>query len=411
MNIMTMLKSLKLRSFIYPLSALMLFLAGCAVAPDDPQDDGASSAGQDAPAADQASGDAESDLVALNEAQELATRFVTKRAAVSRGRQIKELHVERAKDDPVLYAFNFAEGGFAIVSADKRQFPVLAYSESGGFDIRALQENRLPPGVREWIEHAKELTVDIRSGKIAPLSDRSTFARIQADPDPDPIEGIIVPGGGGPCSGSYHYVKSLNLATTWNQGCGYNDEAPSASDGPCGKAWAGCVAVAMGQVMKYYQFPSGYDWANMANGFGTPATAHLLRDAGARVGMSYSGSGSSASLADVDDALESFGYSTSAQYTDYTFDKVRTEINANRPVIMRGTRDCDFLGFPTCGGHAWVVDGYDYAYYCENGTFPEYIHANWGWGGAYDGWYHDYSLTPGGQNYSYHNNIVIGIKP
>jgi hypothetical protein len=400
---MSMLKGLKPRSFIVPLSALML-LAGCAVAPDDPQDE-AAPAGQEAPAADQAASSAELNSIALDEAQALATGFLTRQAAASQGRKIKELHVERDADGPLFYAFNFTEGGFAIVSADKRQSPVLAYSQDGHFDIQALQDNALPDGVREWMEHTKEVTADIRSGKLAPLSPPSAFARLKEDS----TQSILLPGPG--CTDSYHHVKSLSLPTTWNQGCGYNDEAPLASNGPCGHAWAGCVATAMGQVMKYYQFPGGYDWGNMANGSGTPATAHLLRDAGIRVNMSYGGDGSGAYMWDVDDALRSFGYSSSTQYTDYLFGKIETEIDYNRPVIMSGTKDCDFLGFPTCGGHAWVVTGYEEYYYCDTGTYSQYLLMNWGWGGSYNGWYLAYKLNPGGANYNYHNQLIIGIKP
>ncbi len=55
------------------------------------------------------------------------------------------------------------------------------------------------------------------------------------------------------------------LSTIWGQGCYYNKFSPEDDRGPCNNAWAGCVAVAMGQIMKYWNEPSasnataGYD--------------------------------------------------------------------------------------------------------------------------------------------------------
>ncbi|UQA59812.1 C10 family peptidase [Polyangium aurulentum] len=397
---MNTLKVGRRSAFLYSLTFLALLQAGCAVEPDD-------QFGEEDPTTSQEALGGDPDLIPLEEAKSLATGLLAKEAATSRVRQIKDQHVERENDVPVLYVFNFTEGGFAVVSADKRQAPVLAYADKGSFDMRALRDGALPEGVAEWMEHAREVTRDIRSGRTAALSDRKTYERFKADT----TQNIEIPGGGGPCSGSYTNTKQLNMPAQWNQGCGYNDEAPLASGGPCGRAWAGCVAVAMGQVMKYYQYPGGYNWAGMYNYSSTPDTAHLLRDVGNSVGMSYGANGSGASMGSIDNALENFGYSTSAEHTSYGFWKVRDEIIANRPVIMSGTKDCDFLGFPTCSGHAWVVDGYKESFYCETQVYYNYLRNNWGWGGNYDGWYYDYKLNPGGKDYSYHNELIIGIKP
>ncbi len=78
---------------------------------------------------------------------------------------------------------------------------------------------------------------------------------------------------------------------------------------------------------------------------------------------------------------------------------------------MSGTRDCDFLGFPTCGGHAWVVTGVKDIYDCATQTAPAFHKMNWGWGGADNGWYAAGNLNPGGSNDNDHKEIVIGIKP
>jgi hypothetical protein len=61
-------------------------------------------------------------------------------------------------------------------------------------------------------------------------------------------------------------------------------------------------------------------------------------------------------------------------------------------------------------GHAFVCDGYD-----GNGLY----HFNWGWGGAYDGYFKLAILNPetgqvgsgSSDGYAYGQEIVIGIQP
>lgn len=343
------------------------------------------------------------DLVSLQEAQEQAIRFLTLEAtSASSGadRKIADSHTEYDGGVPALYIFNFENGGFAIVSANKRQGGILAYSETGNFPIRHagastfLGNESMPDGVLAWIENKK-------------VSAR----RIRNNAAQEPESFILIPPPGGSCTDSYNVKRELPLQTKWDQGCGWNQFAPEASNGPCGRAWAGCVAVAMAQIMRYHQFPSAFDWASMANTWSTTNTAWLLRDIGNRVNMSYGGDGSGAYMENVDAALEQYGYSTSAQDTSYSFYSLKNEISAGRPVVMSGSKDCSFLGFPTCGGHAWVVHGFQENYVCETGILYRYILSNWGWGGSLDGWYAEHDITPGDRDYNYNQKLVIGITP
>ena len=45
-------------------------------------------------------------------------------------------------------------------------------------------------------------------------------------------------------------------STTWNQDCYYNQLCPTATGGPCNKVYAGCVATAMAQIMKFWNWPA-----------------------------------------------------------------------------------------------------------------------------------------------------------
>lgn len=94
-------------------------------------------------------------------------------------------------------------------------------------------------------------------------------------------------------------VKSF-VSANWNQGCFYNANLPAVtSGGACGRAWTGCLATAMGQILKHYQYPSAhangskYDFAKMPDRVtsANPDVAKLMRDLGVSVGMNWGGHG------------------------------------------------------------------------------------------------------------------------
>ena len=204
--------------------------------------------------------------------------------------------------------------------------------------------------------------------------------------------------------------------------------------------------------MKYWEYPShgigshsytwnnqilsadfgatNYDWDNMTNCYGyyydsdmTPqhlsdpssieieAITTLMYHCGVSVNMKYGGSsakGSSATTSHVVYALISyFNYSsdivyrTKSDYEDEWITMVKAELDASRPLQYRGS---------TSGGHSFVCDGYD-----NN----DYFHFNWGWSGAFDGYFSLDNLDTGANNQSgqgngiYTNNqaAIFGIQP
>jgi hypothetical protein len=220
------------------------------------------------------------------------------------------------------------------------------------------------------------------------------------------------------------------LSTEWGQSTYYNDYCPVDYDGPDDHALVGCVAVAMAQVMKYYNFPetgSGshsyshpsygtlsadfgsttYDWDSMPDSLSDydSDVAELLYHAGVSVDMDYGPSGSGASTGATATALKTyFSYDNTASYvrkSDYSGDDwaalLREEIDNNRPVIYRGY-DVD-----AGSGHAFVCDGY---------SGSDYFHFNWGWYGSYqDEYFYLNDLTPGSHDYSDSQAAVVGIAP
>jgi len=61
-----------------------------------------------------------------------------------------------------------------------------------------------------------------------------------------------------------------------------------------------------------------------------------------------------------------------------------------------------YAGCGNDGCHAFVLDGKDAS---------NRFHFNWGWGGAYDGFYYFSYLNPGGVDFSSNQTMISGVEP
>jgi hypothetical protein len=202
------------------------------------------------------------------------------------------------------------------------------------------------------------------------------------------------------------------LTSSWHQGSPYNIACPM---GDGGRTVVGCVATAMTQIMKYWEWPpsgigshsyywwgddscggstsgqqlsadfsDSYDWANMPNNCDSgcdsaeqSALAELSYEAGVSVEMDYGACGSGAYMDDCMNAMENhFRYTPGMQErfrSSYSatswFNLIVDEIDAGRPMLYGIHR------------HAIVCDGWR-----DTGGLNQY-HMNYGWGGSYNGWY------------------------
>lgn len=232
------------------------------------------------------------------------------------------------------------------------------------------------------------------------------------------------------------------LKTTWGQNTPYNQHCPQRTnaDGELENCPVGCVALALGQIMKYYNYPetgkgsksyqpfglsevisadfenTQYHWELMRDSyvrFGSyksytdeeaDAVATLLFHTGVSVGTIYQLSGSSAfAYGNIPrDLVENFRYAEDEirylSRNDYDKEEwmalIFNELSNGRPIFYAGNS-------PTSGGHAFVLDGYD--------TTGQ-VHINWGWRGT-DNEYYDIDLLEGENNYSENQSMVIGIMP
>lgn len=342
-----------------------------------------------------------------------------------------------------IYIFN-CNSGFVIVSADDAAKPILGYSQQGTFD----PEN-IPANTREWLNgYNREIQYAIDSNIEAGNVTREDWNRLR--------------NGLGLEAKSTRSVSQL-LTTTWNQAPYYNNLCPY--DEEAGElSVTGCVATAMAQVMKYWNWPlqgtgshsytcdehpeygtlsadfgnTTYDWNNMpdmltegSSSTEINAVATLMYHCGISVEMMYSASASGAYTITYEGQLEYctenalrdyFGYSDDlhGEYRSFEYEgengdtllyeaysyyewtgMLKNDLDASRPIIYTGNGDA--------GGHAFVFDGYD-----NNDLF----HINWGWGGYGDGFFSVDALEPipggiggGGYVFNTFQTAVFGVEP
>ncbi len=294
-----------------------------------------------------------------------------------------ETFFHERSDTPAMYLINYNGGGFIIISATKSYYPILAYSENNSLSIDSIHNMNV--GLSIWTEEAKlaikesktfseETSSNIRilwtayesesptiskettvnytyeqymkfyqrmsqlytlcpGYSFGPLSSARSFLSESdynnlvniANAYGSPLECTIV----GYKQRPVEEVGPL-IGTEWHQHQPYNNLCPNQYP-------AGCVAIAMAQIMKFHGVPRTYNWNNMPNSSGTFDTQTLIYDIGRATNMDYGSDGSSTTIDEAKDAFSSMGYNVSKK--DHNYEDVGNELLIRkRPVYMRGDR-------------------------------------------------------------------------
>ncbi len=304
---------------------------------------------------------------------------------------------------------NLENGGYILISISKRLTPVKAYSLKGNFDT-------LPPAYKRFLTGEAEYNVRTLA---------TTGRTPQSTTDQENIE-------------RWNFLLNLQqyrtpliytpdthlLTTTWNQDSPYNKFLPEVNGE---KVVAGCVNIAMGQLMKYYGYPSAgkgvayhewngeqlkailyrpYNWANIPDALNSTVpdykvdeVARLIRDLAIAnyTDLSTDNSGASANISAL---IDNFGFSTGIMEINNTdnvtlfFSTLKDEIDAERPVLL------------LLPGHMAVADGY------ASDEAGKKIHLNLGWGGHDDDYYFlDQHIITDSYDFSPVLEIYYNIKP
>lgn len=206
-------------------------------------------------------------------------------------------------------------------------------------------------------------------------------------------------------------------------------------------AVVGCVAVAIGQITTYHQFPKVLDqntlnWDALTNS--NPqipefeAIAQHLAKIGHLAGNSWGLNATSSTDKKARKAFLRLGYSYVPRPAKYRQALVEESMSNHLPVYMSGSRiKHQFIITWYDKGHAWVVDGTlererTYTFYNYDGdivstslTKQSFFHCNWGWAGLYNGFFRKgvFNASEGpvfqdrnGQLYSTSNNSTYNYQ-
>lgn len=340
-------------------------------------------------------------------ARKIAIDFLTSKRQINTDVKICNPYVSTRSigDDRGYFIFNSTDGeGFAIVTAEDVLPEIVGYSATGHIDSQSMSD-----ALKLFLESYSQYVEDIRKG-IAVARDYSPTRSSTLPAEVEPV-----------------------VKTQWNQPAPYNKYCPD--DCP-----AGCVAVAIGQIMNYHKWPkvgtgasfttyngkaisvdfskSEYRWDLMKNTTkelkedeeAADAVAKLLFDCGISLKMNYSKNGSGAFDKDVALALFNFfGYKhTTLVYDSPNYysskeewiEKMKQEIVDGRPIYYSASSPKG--GGQDAAGHAFVISGYDE---------KNMVHVNWGWGGKDDGYYDIFRLDPGAYAFTDGQTAIYGIVP
>ena len=310
------------------------------------------------------------------------------------------LKTHSASKHPEYYVFTPEDSiGFVIVAGDDEVEPIVGYSLNAKFS-----NGQLPDALVKYLESYKFYVNKIRSGEELPK--HRTKTNVKA-------------------------IKPF-ITTTWNQSYPYNYYTPTIGGK---RTLAGCFAIAISQIMRYYEWPAAgkgtciatlndgydtekyitlgqeYDWSNMLDNYSNSykttemtAAARLIRDAGYACYSSYGTSTTWAyNIHALMALLRHFYYSPDIRLVDrmYYSDEswnamLQKELSSGRPVWFCGQ---DENG---TGGHSFICCGMD-----TEGRY--YI--NWGWGGSYDGYFDMNAFSPGKYKYNAEQQAIINIRP
>lgn len=317
--------------------------------------------------------------------------------------------VEKYQSLDMVNVYGIKGKGVVFISKDDDIEPVLGISEED-FDV-----NNMPCGMKWWLNTANK-----------------SLERMKA-------KGITYSANPMAASGRPTYF----IKTYWNQDKPFNNLCPQINGSA---APTGCIATAMAQIMKYYQYPATskgtgiysvttykdkndkegtikwykrelghtYQWTAMLSSYGivsedeNDAVATLMADAGAASQMNYQANGSGTiEWYAAKGFAENFRYDSLAIsclqrdfYTDAEWmEMVRKEMEAKQPVLYCGSDEIE-------GRHAFLLDGIQ-----EDGK----VHVNWGWGKSGDGWFDIDVLRPNitgftGEGFNIGQSMVLGFK-
>lgn len=353
-------------------------------------------------------------LLTANEYKDTANKFLEFKGI---SKTIVTQEIMKINDQEIAYLFNLSDSGYLLVPINKTSSPIKAYSFSDEF-------KNLPTAYKDFLLSQLYTSKENRTLSRTidtTISDRWNFLKTYTKP----LARVL-----------YSYIPDTKLLqTSWNQEYPYNKYLPKVAEE---STLAGCVQVAMGQVMNFHAHPKkakgvitnqmqikdatgaivrtdslkavlnrDYNWNIMPldhtnpNEYQNDELAYLIRDL-AIVNNATMGLAETSASTNKSAIVEKFGYSNTiaemkltTENKDLFISTLKNQIDLEQPALF------------SVPGHMVVADGY------KDDASGNYIHFNMGWGGSEDNYYNlDDHIVAGSYNFGNTNlSYIYNIKP
>ncbi len=324
---------------------------------------------------------------------------------------------------PSAYVFNVNSCGWIIIAASSVVDPIIAFSTESTLDMSDIPDN-----MRWWLNGYTDVIASVQV-----LDAEKDY------PDSQEYTQLVKEGKNGTKD-----QQVVLMTTTWDQGTTrnptYNYYCPKVGNR---YSVTGCVATALAQICKYYEYPvqpkgtKTYNWNGTTLSItydtvqfdyslmpkylkgNTPQeqkleVAKLNYCLGVAVEMDYSPDGSGAHMQNASEAMRfRFKYQRNTETyrrgsgTDTSFVNTLRRYLLNNDVVAMSGSSSQGSG-ADAAGHAWVACGY-----MEQNTKMYYM--NWGWASVGDGFYNladnNMYISEQGYNFNLGQSCLFGMIP
>ena len=354
----------------------------------------------------------------------------------------KKMVLKTTAEENMYYLYENEDGeGWVIIAANDAVMPILAYSETGHF-----RTDNMPSNVRAWMGKYNDFIQQIEADGVAAGEETAALwnALRKSSRKATDYGNVIV----GPL-----------VKTAWDQDDPYWNLCPSTGSGTrISRAYTGCVATAMAQVMKYWEWPkqgkgsltyqpldpnsdagakskrygelsadfgaTTYAWESMRNKYKGSATitetqktavATLMYHCGVATQMRYGnaadgGSGTmTVNYGDPSWGLTDTGEGGCAENALPNFFRYKKPTGYMRDgysywgtTYYKKWTEADWTAMLKAEldkkhpiMYGGEGSGGGHSFVCDGYTDKDYFHFNWGWSGDNDGYYLLSNLTPG----------------
>ena len=332
------------------------------------------------------------------------------------------------------------DGGWTLVSADERIQPILGYSLHN--EPFPTDEN-MPPAMKDllgsYIEQIRYVQDSVpykkSDSKWGPYMEKNQSLKEAKSPIVTIVSNLLGFDSGDTIKWSQDVNANYDTTTHIDytlHGKEYNKKCPTFYNVYHGHNIVGCVATAVGQVMRYWKWPhsaivpeemldtigttSGavlheYNWdimpcqlSNSSSDIEVDEVAGLLRDVGYAVKMSYKCKSSGANMDTTARVLRTiFGYSPNTKHHNKGINwvnKLKNELDNGRPILYCAYRKDTLNKYH---GHTFVLSGYD---------SEDNFYVNWGYQGQFDAYFSLNDLyTYSNRHYLYNHSAIYGMQP